>query len=223
MNTHAFLYTGFVVLPIVMVALVCWAARSRRLTCAILAWMMISAALALSGILQRFMVIPPPMGVFLLLGFAVTIAVGRSGWVARLIELPWAALIAVHSFRIVVEILIHESSRIGLAPRQMTWDGCNFDVVTGITALALAPFARVAPRPLVFFWNCMGLGLLLWVVGIAAVSFPTPFQLMQPDNTWVASFPYVWLPAILVTAALLGHIIIFRRLARGEMKNTGAV
>jgi hypothetical protein len=46
---------------------------------------------------------------------------------------------------------------------------------------------------------------------------------MRPDNTWVASFPYVWLPAILVTAALLGHIIIFRRLARGEIQNTGAV
>jgi hypothetical protein len=99
MNTHAFVHTGFVVLPVVMVALVCWAARSRRLTCAILAWMMIAAALALSGKLQRFVVIPPPMGVFLLLGFAVTIAVGRSGWVARLIDLPWTALIAVHSAR----------------------------------------------------------------------------------------------------------------------------
>jgi hypothetical protein len=59
----------------------------------------------------------------------------------------------------------------------------------------------------------MGLALLLWVVGVAALSFPTRFQLLRPDNTWVAYFPYVWLPSILVTTALLGHVVVFRKLA----------
>ena len=132
-----------------------------------------------------------------------------------MIALPLAVLIAAQSFRILIEFLIHTASTIGLAPIQMTWDGYNFDIVTGVTALALAPFARVVPARLVFIWNCLGLGLLIWVVGIAVVSFPTPFQLLRPDNIWVTSFPYVWLPTVLVTAALLGHIIIFRKLAMG--------
>jgi hypothetical protein len=126
-------------------------------------------------------------------------------------------LIAAQAFRILVEILIHKSSTIGLAPPQMTWDGYNFDIITGVTALALALFARAVPTRLVFIWNCLGLALLSWVVGIAIVSFPTRFQLLRPDNTWVAFFPYVWLPSILVPAALLGHIVIFRKLVMTQI------
>ena len=118
-------------------------------------------------------------------------------------------LVVAQTFRILVEVLIHESSTIGLAPRQMTWQGYDFDIVTGITALVLAPFARSAPMSLVVAWNCLGLTLLLWVVGIAAVSFPTPFQLLRPDSTWLTLFPYVWLPSVLVTAALLGRVVPF--------------
>jgi hypothetical protein len=34
-------------------------------------------------------------------------------------------------------------------------------------------------------------------------------------DPFVAHFPFVWLPAFLVQAALLGHLLVFRRLARG--------
>jgi hypothetical protein len=197
----------------VVALLVAWAAGSVRLTFSILAWMLIAAVLALSGLLNRFSATPPPIALLVISGFIGTIAVGTSSWVRRLIELPLATLIAAQAFRIFVEILIHESSTIGLAPLQMTWEGYNSDILTGVTALALAPFARAVPTRLVFIWNCLGLALLIWVVGIAIVSFPTPFQLLRPDNTWVASFPYVWLPSLLVPAALLGHIVIFRKLA----------
>ncbi len=210
---HAFVHIGFIALPIAVALLVAWAARYWPLAIGILAWMLITAGFALSGTLQHFNSMPPPIGLLMMSGFIATVAVGRSRWVNRLIELPLAALIAAQAFRILVEILIHESSKVGLAPPQMTWDGYNFDIVTGVTALALAPFARV-PTWLILAWNFLGLGLLLWVVGIAIVSFPTPLQLLRPDNTWVASFPYVWLPSVLVTAALLGHIVLFRKLLR---------
>jgi hypothetical protein len=213
LEVHTLTYVGFTALPVAMAILIAWAARSRLLTFSILAWMLIGAALARSGILNRFSSIPPPIALFFASGFVATIALGMSRWVRRLIELPLAILIAAQSFRILVEILMHEASTVGLAPIQMTWGGCNFDILTGITALALAPFAKAVPTRLVFIWNCLGLALLIWVVGIAIVSLPTRFQLLQPDNTWVASFPYVWLPTVLVTAALLGHIIIFRKLA----------
>jgi hypothetical protein len=196
-----------------MAVLIAWAARSTPLTFGILAWMLLGAVLARSGILSRFSSVPPPIALLFGGGFVATIALGMSRWVGQLIELPLAILLAAQSFRILVEILIHTSSTIGLAPIQMTWSGYNFDIFTGVTALALAPFAKAAPARLVFLWNCLGLALLIWVVGIAIISLPTRFQLMRPDNTWVASFPYVWLPTVLVTAALLGHIVIFRKLA----------
>jgi hypothetical protein len=43
-------------------------------------------------------------------------------------------------------------------------------------------------------------------------------------NTWVFYFPYVWLPTILVQAALFGHVVIFRRLLAeraGDAANGG--
>ena len=207
------MYAGFIALPVAMAVLIAWAARSTPLTFGILVWMLLGAVLARSGILSRFSSVPPPIALLFASGFVATIALGMSRWVRRLIELPLAILIAVQSFRILVEVLIHTSSTIGLAPIQMTWSGYNFDIFTGVTALALAPFASVASTRLVFSWNCLGLALLIWVVGIAIISLPTRFQLMRPDNTWVASFPYVWLPTVLVTSALLGHIVIFRKLA----------
>jgi hypothetical protein len=96
----------------------------------------------------------------------------------------------------------------------MTWSGMNFDILTGVTALILAPVASRIPRALVLTWNTVGLGLLLWVVLVASLSFPTAFQVFHPDNTWVARFPYVWLPSVLVTAALLGHVVVFRKLLK---------
>jgi hypothetical protein len=157
--------------------------------------------------------VPPPIALLFISGFIGTIALGRSRLADRLIQLPLSALVGAQAFRIVVEILIHTSSSIDLAPPQMTWNGYNFDIVTGVTALALAPFASAVSKKLILLWNCLGMALLIIVVGIAVASFPTPFQRMHPDNTWLASFPYVWLPTVLVTAALLGHVILFRKLA----------
>jgi hypothetical protein len=216
LDVHTLTYAGYIALPVAMAILIAWAARSKPVTFCMLAWMLITAALARSGILGHFNSRPPPIALLFVSGFVATIAMGMSRWVRRLIELPLTLLVVVQSFRVLVEILMHEAHTIGLAPIQMTWNGYNFDIFTGITALALAPFANRTSARLVFIWNCLGLTLLIWVVGIAIVSLPTPFQLLRPANTWVASFPYVWLPTVLVTVALLGHIIIFRKLALNE-------
>lgn len=213
MNAPALIYAGFIALPIVMGFLIALGARSKPLFLGIVSWMLLSAVLAHLGILHRFNSLPPPIALLFATGFVGTIALGMSRWVRPLMELPLTILVAAQSFRILVEVLIHASSSIGLAPIQMTWSGYNFDIITGITALVLTPFAEVAPARLVLFWNCLGLALLSWVVGIAMISMPTRLQLMRPDNAWVASFPYVWLPTMLVTAALLGHIVVFRKLA----------
>ena len=72
---------------------------------------------------------------------------------------------------------------------------------------------------LVLLWNALGSALLLAVVAIAVVSLPV-FQVYGPQavNTWVAYFPYVWLPAGLVTGALLGHVVLWRRLLAHGMR-----
>ena len=45
-------------------------------------------------------------------------------------------------------------------------------------------------------------------------SFPADMLLFGPErlNTWVAYAPFVWLPAVMVVCALIGHLVIWRKL-----------
>jgi hypothetical protein len=89
-----------------------------------------------------------------------------------------------------------------------------------VTALALAALlasGRLPRRlvaPVVGVWNAMGAALLLNVVGVALLSAPTPFRMFhnEPANVWVTRAPWVWLPTVMVVAAILGHVLVFRRL-----------
>ena len=94
----------------------------------------------------------------------------------------------------------------------------NFDILTGLSAalLGLALTRWWVPAWLVAVWNVGGLLLLLNVLTIALLSAPTAFRRFfnEPSNVWVTGAPWVWLPAVMVFAALLGHGLIFVRLAR---------
>jgi hypothetical protein len=64
--------------------------------------------------------------------------------------------------------------------------------------------------------NVMGSLLLLNIVTIAVVSTPI-VGLFGPDllNTWVMFPPFVWLPAVMVLMAVVGHLLVARKLRRG--------
>jgi hypothetical protein len=94
----------------------------------------------------------------------------------------------------------------------MTYTGRNFDIVTGATAILVAwALASRGSRRLVIAWNVMGLALLVNVLTIAVLSTPV-FRYFGDDrlNVFVTYPPYVWLPAVMVLAALAGHLLIFR-------------
>jgi len=101
-------------------------------------------------------------------------------------------------------------------PPQMSYSGLNFDVLTGATAVVIAALVATgrAGRAAVMTWNIAGLLLLVNVVVIAILSTPR-IQLFGPDreSVFVTYPPFVWLPAVMVLAALLGHLLIFRALA----------
>ena len=61
-------------------------------------------------------------------------------------------------------------------------------------------------------WLCV---LLINVVTVAILGTPR-FRYFgdQYLNVWVTYPPFVWLPAVLVLAALAGHLLIFRALIR---------
>ena len=179
-------------------------------------WLGVTGGLAIAGVLS-FETMPPTMLIVMALLTAGTVMFALSGVGSALAsELPLAALVGFQSFRILVELWLHRGYELGHFPVQMTYSGLNFDVVTGVSALLVAWLVHrgVAGRRVVLAWNVVGLGLLATIVTIAILSAPLPFRLFTagPANVYVTGFPGVWLPAVMVQAALLGHVLVFRRL-----------
>lgn len=183
----------------------------------------VSAVLALTGVLGNVDARPPPAGL-MLLGMSVgVVALGMSRVGDRLLRLPLAVLVGFQSFRIGVEVILAAAHGDGSVPVEMTYHGFNFDIVSGLTALALGVWLWRGrpPRAVVWGWNVSGLMLLAGAVVIAALSafgiLPT-----DPQMTLPISFPGVWLPAWLVQLALLGHVLVFRKLRQPYPARLGA-
>ncbi|MGB8330037.1 MAG: hypothetical protein WCE62_07900, partial [Polyangiales bacterium] len=64
-----------------------------------------------------------------------------------------------------------------------------------------------------WLWNILGSALLLNIVAVAILSLPT-FAVWGPQqvNVWITHAPFVWLPTLLVPFALIGHLLLWRRL-----------
>lgn len=207
------------------------AARARGTVVAaavvVFGWTVAAAVLALSGVLARFDARPPPLALFFVGTLVVGVVLGSSRIGAALSTLPLPVLVGFHAFRLPLELVMHQAAREGTMPAQLSFGGCNFDIVTGLSALVLALLLtrRELPRVLVLAWNVFGALLLAGVVAIAFLSTPIFHAFgTRPDelNTWVAYFPFVYL-ALAVMSALVGHLVLFRRLAAPEVRTAVTV
>lgn len=137
--------------------------------------------------------------------------------------LPVVVLVGFQGFRVLVELAMHRAYTEGIMPVQMSYSGRNFDIVSGLTALGVAFWLWSGPRrqwrPIVTAWNVLGSLLLLNILIIALLSAPTALRRFanEPPNVWVTQAPFVWLPAVMVLAAIVGHLLVFRHL-----RHTGA-
>jgi hypothetical protein len=227
----AFLTASFVALPLLLAAAFVAgvylsavrrgldrerAVRSAgRAAAGVAAWLLLTGGLAAAGRLTFG--VPPTFMVLVVVMMVLTLRLGFSRVGERLaLGVPLAALVGVQAFRLPLELLMHRAYAEGLMPEQMSYSGLNFDIVTGILALVAAGLLAAGrlPRWGVAAWNALGFVLLLNVVTIAILSTPTPLRVFhnEPANVWIAAFPWVWLPAVMVPAALLGHVLVFRRL-----------
>ncbi len=184
-------------------------------------WLTIPSAVAASGFLAEFSGTPPRMLLILPTVLAAAGLFAFSGWGRSVRDhYSMAALIGFQAFRVLPEILLVLAHGEGLAPIQMTVEGRNWDIVSA--ALAAGIYLRWrrdpggVPHWVAVGFSVAGLGLLANIVGIAVLSMPTAFRVFwnEPANTFVATFPYILLPTVHVTAALGGHLIVLRKLWR---------
>ena len=224
---------GFVILPILVAAgfvIACeWAGmrlgeeiaarrrRTMRVGLAVLAWLLLTGLVAASGALRRFDATPPPFAILALVVVAVGIGVPFSRIGTLLVHgLPLWALVGFQAFRFPLELVMHQAYVDGVMPVQMSFSGRNYDILSGITAGMLGLWLALGqvPRAVVTFWNLFGFALLVNIVAIAIASTPI-FRWFGNErlNTFVTYPPFVWLPAVLVMAALMDHILVWRRLS----------
>ena len=159
------------------------------------------------------------MAILIVSFFAVAFALGLGPVGARLAQaVPLATLVGLQAFRLPLEMVMHRAATLGIMPPEMSYAGYNFDILTGAGAIALTAALRAGvavTRGLVWVWNVWGLWCLA-VIAVVAVASSPMVRAFGDDprhvNTWVLFFPYVWLPAVLVTIALAGHIVLTRAL-----------
>ncbi len=194
------------------------ATKNARLMLGIGLWMAVIAALGLSGFFTNTHALPPRFLFLLGPGFLVVLFAFLSPKGRKFIDsldLKWLTIL--HSIRIPVEFVLYFVFLEGLIPKLMTFEGYNYDILSGITApiIYFAVFAKSwMGKKGLLLWNIACLLLLFNILTIALLSAVTPFQQLAFDqpNIGVAYFPYVWLPAVVVPIVLFSHLASIRQL-----------
>lgn len=184
---------------------------------AIIGWTIVISVLSLMGFFNNFQTIPPRQMIVLIVPLITIIWAIRTDTGREIIKHSSIhSVIYLQTFRIAVEFLLWMLFLQDLVPVQLTLEGKNFDILSGLTApfIGLLLARRALPRFAAIFWNFVCLGLLINIVSMAILSMPTPFRvfLNDPANTIVATFPVIWLPGLLVPLAYGLHFYSLQQL-----------
>jgi hypothetical protein len=168
-------------------------------------------ATVLSGVFEKVFLPWGPL--FMVVTVVAPIGLGFSKKGGRMMEhLSIPFMVGFQSFRLPLEIVLHSWYRSGTIPKSMTWEGSNWDILTGVLAVCCFPF--VGRR----FWlawafNVIGIFLLLNVVRVAVMSSPVPFGWnVEPPLELIVQLPYAYIVPVCVGGAFLGHVLLTRKL-----------
>lgn len=171
-------------------------------------WLLLQCIISLNGFYQNTAVIPPRF-LFLAGPALILIIILFITGKGRLFidSLDIKTLTWLHVVRIPVEIVLFFLCGQKAVPQLMTFEGRNFDILSGLSAIIIALIAFPANKPkkaLLLIWNFICLALLLNIVITAVLSAPVPFQKFAFDqpNIAILYFPFVWLPCYIVPVVL---------------------
>ncbi|HRH66706.1 MAG TPA: hypothetical protein PLU53_10455 [Bacteroidia bacterium] len=190
--------------------------RARKITLRIgfilIFWLMALKQLSALHFLDNWNDLPPHFVVVLLPPVIGSIVLALTpGFGSFLQHVPRHWLIAIQSFRIIMELILWALFLEGVIGKQMTFEGRNFDVLVGLTAVPLAYLVarrKLQSKSWILAWNIAGILLLANIVAVAVLSAPFPFRTFTegPANTMIAYFPFVWLPGFVVPVAFAMHL-----------------
>ncbi|MEO6038908.1 MAG: hypothetical protein ABIQ93_10880 [Saprospiraceae bacterium] len=197
------------------------ASHSRLLLFITLGWLGLQAALALTGFYINERTTPPH---FLLLIAPVVLPIlatfrfkkGRRFLDA--LDLRWLTLL--HTARLPMDLVLYWLYQAEEVPWKITFAGCNFDILIGLTAplvawLAFGPKGTLRYPKWLLAWNLVGLALLLILATLAIASLPTALQSLsfQRPLVGILYFPYNWMPCGIFPLVFLAQLVGLRRLS----------
>jgi hypothetical protein len=220
-NMPFFIPLVFVLTTLLSLAFLFAASHNNwRILAVVLPWMAAQALLSINGFYAVTDTIPPrfPLAIvptLFLMAFVLLSSKGK-----RFIDsLDPKMLTLLHVVRIPVELVLFGLYGQALIPQVMTFEGRNFDIVSGITAPLVFYFGYVKPkfnRSILIAWNLICLALLFNIVTHAILAIPSPFQQLAFDqpNVGVLRFPFIWLPSVVVPIVFFSHLVTLRGLMR---------
>jgi len=188
----------------------------------LMAWVIFISLLSISGFIQDFSTLPPKFFSVLIIPLIGIISLMFTKTLKEiLLFIPPQNIIRLQSFRIAVEVLLWLLFIQNLLPVQMTFEGRNFDILSGVSAPIIAHFCFMKKnwsRTAAIVWNLIGIGILINIVVIAILSMPTPFRFFmnEPANTILTYFPFIFLPGLLVPLAYGLHLVSLTQLLHKE-------
>lgn len=205
-------------------------------------WILFQSVLATGGFYQKTEFLPPRLLIFGVVPALALIAIFLLFFRSSFIEhLPIRLLTLVHVVRFPVEIVLYWLYHEQLVPREMTFLGWNYDILSGPFAiLVFVTVFRNLPNPetsvssslharvpdsaaktfVLIAFNLVGIALLINIVTIAVLSLPSPLQRLAFDqpNRAILSFPYVFLPTVVVPIVLFSHLAVLYKTLRRNPK-----
>ncbi len=190
--------------------------RSKKFIMAagfVFGWIAYLSIISLTGILKDLSLPPKfPLLIFLplLIGFFVFYRKAKNSPVIKAIPDVWP--VYFQSFRIVVELILLSTFYAGIIPKSATFEGLNFDILMGISAPFVAYFfvRENASKGVLYLWNILGVGMVLFVGYIIASSmyFPETWGSEIPivDMKFI-EIPYLLLAGFLAPLAIFMHIV----------------
>ena len=188
----------------------------------ILIWVVLLTIFSLKGFFSQINQLPPRPVFAILIPLPIVLLVAFSKTGTQLLQrVPQHWLVFMQSFRIFVEILLWVAFLLGKLPIQMTFEGGNLDILSGLVALPIGYYLlknKSHSSKLTLAYNVIGILLLINILTIAVLSMPTPFRyfMNEPSNTIVGQFPFIFLPGVLVPIAYSFHIFSLRKLSLGR-------
>jgi hypothetical protein len=222
----AALFVGFVgIMSAILVAIVARYLNLRsafRLLAALSLWSIYAGLLGYFAVIKNTATRPP--GIVFLMGPVVLFLIFFTMFVARssggerfAVAFPLWILLGTQTFRVGVELFLHQIWIDGIVPKMLTFEGANMDIYIGASAPLAAWLSTRGRSGLKFAlaWNVLGLLALTNVVTRAVLTSPGPFNLIHSEvpNRMFATFPFLFIPAFFVPLAVGLHVLAIRAIS----------